>query len=165
MYLHLTCKESSHYQKDLIFYVTNFEPTEMRCSWVSNPWSSQTPYDGYNHPATGHVELGCLQGYLWHAVPQFVWRILGASKTPFRVKIKRAQLPNFIPNIYPTLQYGQVLFGLFCHQKMVDRSKTYTSGLLGGKKGRTAQAKPVWDIIWRTFLNAQSDTKMWNWHP
>lgn len=30
----------------------------------THAWSSQTPYDGYNHPATGHVELGSLQGYL-----------------------------------------------------------------------------------------------------
>ena len=43
------------------FYV---KPTEIRFSRVSNPWSSQTPYDGYKRPATGHVELGCLQGYL-----------------------------------------------------------------------------------------------------
>ena len=48
------------------FYVTNVELTGI------HPWRSQTPYDGYNSPATGRVELGCLQGYLWHAVPQFV---------------------------------------------------------------------------------------------
>ena len=46
------------------FYVTNVELTEIRFSRVSNPWSSQTPYDGYKRPATGRVELGCLQGYL-----------------------------------------------------------------------------------------------------
>ena len=100
------------------FYATNVERTEIRFSRVSNPWRSQTPCEGYNHPTAGNVELGCLQGYLWHAVRQLFQRIF-----------------YFIPNIYPPLQYGQ---------------------------GRTAQAKPVWDIIWRSFLSAQSDTKMWN---